>query len=114
MLGTTNQIGKGKPNKLSITCERYIFGISILFEPVNQFKSFRKFSQMGWLSKPTTFNILQLGFAFLFNFIAFNGAGNSNSDKIDLLWMNLAYIEQAVVNSQSDAGNISKHAGYYR
>lgn len=54
---------------------------------------------MGWITEPTTWNVIQLGLGFFCNFFAFNGQG---------------FIEEAVVNSQSSNGKLNKHAGYYR
>ncbi|PAV86170.1 hypothetical protein WR25_01110 isoform B [Diploscapter pachys] len=53
---------------------------------------------MGWITEPTTWNVIQLGLGFFCNFFAFNGQG---------------FIEEAVVNSQSSHGKLNKHAGYY-
>lgn len=52
---------------------------------------------MGLL--PETFNVIQLGISFFFIFFAFNSQG---------------FIEESVVDSAHDRGDINKHAGYYR
>ncbi|CAD6187451.1 unnamed protein product [Caenorhabditis auriculariae] len=53
---------------------------------------------MKWRLDNATLNILQLGLGFFFNFFAFNSQG---------------FIEEPVIDSASDRGNINKHAGYY-
>lgn len=45
-----------------------------------------------------TLNVIQLGFGFFSTFFAFNSQG---------------FIEEAVIDSAADNGNINKHAGYY-
>ncbi|CAI2357679.1 unnamed protein product [Caenorhabditis sp. 36 PRJEB53466] len=53
--------------------------------------------EMPFFDVPTL-NVIQLGFGFLTNFFAFNSQG---------------FIEEAVIDSASDSGNLNKHAGYY-
>uniref|UniRef100_A0A8R1DZ47 UNC93-like protein MFSD11 n=1 Tax=Caenorhabditis japonica TaxID=281687 RepID=A0A8R1DZ47_CAEJA len=52
---------------------------------------------MPWLDV-STLNVVQLGFGFFSNFFAFNSQG---------------FIEEAVIDSASENGNLNTHAGYY-